>query len=235
MHLFYVPNISGDTCTLDAEESHHCIKVLRLTAGEHVKLTDGVGGSYKAEIENASAKACVLRILESHQETAPTWQLHVVIAPTKNIARIEWLVEKLTEIGMTSFIPVNAHYSERKVLKNERLHKIVIEAMKQSNRNYLPQLHELSSFDEMLAQTKDFKGQKFILHCIEKEKSTFNQVYKKGENALVLIGPEGDFHNNEVEMAISHGFIPITLGDHRLRTETAALVAACALHTLNEE
>jgi 16S rRNA (uracil1498-N3)-methyltransferase len=234
MHLFFVPDVIGNTCTLGAEESHHCIKVLRLQAGEHVKITDGKGGSYKAEIENASAKACVLRILEHHQEPTPTWQLHVAIAPTKNIARIEWLVEKLTEIGIAEFIPINAHYSERKVLKNERLHKIVIEAMKQSNRNYLPKLHELCSYTEMLAQTKDFKGQKFVLHCIEKEKMTFTQTYKKGENALILIGPEGDFHNTEVEQAIGHGFIPITLGDHRLRTETAALAAACTLHALNE-
>lgn len=234
MHLFYVPDISGDRCTLGAEESHHCIKVLRLQVGDHVKLTDGKGNAYKAVIETASAKACVLQIQEHNHEAAPAWQLHVAIAPTKNIARIEWLIEKLTEIGITSFIPINTHYSERTVLKNERLHKIVIEAMKQSNRNYLPELHELCSYKEMLEQTKDFKGQKFIMHCIEKEKSTLTTSYKKGENALILIGPEGDFHNDEVEMAIGHGFIPITLGHYRLRTETAALAAACALHTLNE-
>ncbi|HSY75339.1 MAG TPA: 16S rRNA (uracil(1498)-N(3))-methyltransferase [Bacteroidia bacterium] len=234
MHLFFVPDINGDTCTLGAEESHHCIKVLRLQAGEHIKLTDGKGGSYKAEIEIVNARACVLRIIEHTPEPAATWQLHVAIAPTKNIARIEWLVEKLTEIGITEFIPVNAHYSERKVLKNERLNKIVIEAMKQSNRNYLPKLHELCSYNEMLEQAKDFKGQKFVLHCIEKERKTFSKAYKKGENALILIGPEGDFHNSEVEQAIGNSFIPITLGNHRLRTETAALVAACTLHTLNE-
>lgn len=234
MHLFFVPEINGNTCTLGAEESHHCIKVLRLQKGEHVKLTDGKGNWYNAEIETPHAKACVLRILEKHTEPTATWQLHVAIAPTKNIARIEWLVEKLTEIGIAEFIPINAHYSERKVLKNERLNKIVIEAMKQSNRNYLPKVHELCSFNEMLEQTKDFKGQKFVLHCIEKERKTFSKVYKKGENAFILIGPEGDFHNNEVEQAIGHGFIPITLGNHRLRTETAALVAACTLHALNE-
>lgn len=234
MHLFYVPDVSGDTCTLGAEESHHCVKVLRLQIGDHIKITDGKGNSYKAELENTSAKACTLKLLEHTQEPAPTWQLHVAIAPTKNIARIEWLVEKLTEIGITSFIPIETHYSERKVLKNDRLHKIIIEAMKQSNRNYLPELHELCSYKEMLEQTKNFAGQKFILHCIEKERSLLSQTYKKGESALILIGPEGDFHNTEVEQAIGHGFIPITLGEHRLRTETAALVAACALHTLNE-
>ncbi|MGP8216495.1 MAG: 16S rRNA (uracil(1498)-N(3))-methyltransferase [Bacteroidia bacterium] len=234
MHLFFVPFINGNTCTLGEEESYHCIKVLRLHAGEHVNVTDGKGGAYKAEIENASPKACVLRILEHHREPAASWQLHVAIAPAKNIARMEWLLEKLTEIGISEFIPFHAHYSERKVLKTERLKKIAIEAMKQSGRNYLPVLNEICSYSEVLERSRDFKGQKFILHCIEKEKSAFTQVYKKGENAWVLIGPEGDFHNNEVELAIGHGFIPVTMGNHRLRTETAALVAACTLHALNE-
>lgn len=234
MHLFYVPDVQGDICILTAEESHHCIKVLRLKASDHVQITDGKGTLYKAEIADASRRACTLRILESHTDSAQPWNLSVVIAPTKNIARIEWLVEKLTEIGITEFIPITTHHSERKILKIDRLNKIVIEAMKQSGRNYLPKVNELCTFNEMLASTKEFEGQKFVLHCIEKEKSTFSQTYKKGGNALVLIGPEGDFHNNEVELAIGHGFIPITLGDHRLRTETAALVAACTLHAINE-
>ena len=233
MHLFFATNVSGSVCTLGAEESHHCVKVLRLQTGEHVQVTDGKGNLCKAEIESANAKACTLRILESHFEPAPAWQLHVAIAPTKNIARMEWLIEKLTEIGITSFIPVITQRSERKILKTERLHKIVMEAMKQSGRRYLPAVEELSTYAEMLESTKDFKGQKFVLHCIEKEKRTFQEVYKKGENVLILIGPEGDLHNNEVEQAIGHGFTPITLGNVRYRTETAALVAACALHTLN--
>jgi 16S rRNA (uracil1498-N3)-methyltransferase len=233
MHLFYVPDVYGDTCTLTAEESHHCVKVLRLKAGEHVQITDGKGNLYKAEIADANHRACVLRILETHSDPAPIWQLTVVIAPTKNIARIEWLIEKLTEIGITEFIPIITHHSERKVLKLDRLNKIVVEAMKQSGRNYIPKVHELSTFSEMLSKTKEFNGQKFVLHCIEKEKSTFSQTYKKDGNAIVLIGPEGDFNNNEVEQAIGHGFIPITLGNHRLRTETAALVAACTLHAIN--
>lgn len=234
MHLFFVPDINGDICELGAEESRHCIRVLRLQAGDHVKITNGKGSLYKAEVQNPSPKACTLRILEQHTEPAPAWNVSVVIAPTKNMARIEWLIEKLTEIGIHEFIPVTTHHSERKVLKTDRLIKIVVEAMKQSGRTYLPKVHELCSFKEMLAATKNFTGQKFILHCIEKEKDTFQKVYKKQGNALILIGPEGDFHNMEVEEAIGHGFIPITLGNVRYRTETAALVAACALHTLNE-
>lgn len=232
MHLFYVPEIHGEDCTLDAEESHHCVKVLRLQAGEHIQLTDGKGSLYKAEIVSANAKACGLKIIEKDTEPAPAWQLHVAIAPTKNIARMEWLIEKLTEIGIASFIPIITQRSERKILKTDRLKKIVVEAMKQSGRRYLPEVQELWNYNDLLA--KEFNGQKFILHCIEKDKSTFKEVYTKGGNALILVGPEGDFHNIEVEQAIGSGFIPITLGNVRYRTETAALVAACTIHTLNE-
>ncbi len=234
MHLFFVPDVTGNLCTLDAEESRHCVKVLRLQAGAHVKITDGKGSIYKAEVQDASPKACTLHIIEQHKEPAPAWGLSVVIAPTKNIARIEWLLEKLTEIGITEFIPIISHHSERRVRKTDRLNKIAVEAMKQSGRTYLPKIDELVSFKEMLASTKDFNGQKFILHCIEKEMSTFQKAYKKGENVLILIGPEGDFHNTEVEEVIGHGFTPITLGNVRYRTETAALVAACTLHALNQ-
>ena len=233
MHLFFAPDVHGNLCTLDAEESHHCIKVLRLQVGEHVQVTDGKGTLYKTEIQDANPKASTLHILETLTETVAAWQLHVAIAPTKNIARIEWLIEKLTEIGMASFMPVIMQRSERKILKSDRMKKIVMEAMKQSGRRYLPEVHELCSFSEMIAGTESFKGQKFVLHCIEKERNTFQEAYKKGENALILIGPEGDLHNNEVEQAIGKGFIPITLGNVRYRTETAALVASCTLHSLN--
>lgn len=234
MHRFYIPYLIEDPCTLGKEESWHCVKVLRLQAGNHIELSDGNGCLFKAEITEASPKACVLKILEQHKEPASKWELYVAIAPTKNIARIEWLVEKLTEIGVTEFIPFISHHSERKILKTDRLKKIAIEAMKQSNRAYLPIIHELIPYREMLKSFKDFKGQKFILHCLEKERNTFSESYKKGETALLLIGPEGDFSNLETEEAIGNGFIPITLGKHRLRTETAALVAACTLHAFNE-
>jgi 16S rRNA (uracil1498-N3)-methyltransferase len=233
MHRFYIPYVIENPCKLGPEESWHCVKVLRLKPGDHIELSDGHGSLFKAEIEEATPKACTLKILDQHKEKPPTWELHIAIAPTKNIARIEWLLEKLTEIGVTSFIPFSAHHSERKILKTDRLKKIAIEAMKQSNRAYLPLLHELAPYSEMLKSYKEFKGQKFILHCIDKERNAFSTSYKKGENALLLIGPEGDFTNMETEEAIGHGFVPITLGDHRLRTETAALLAACTLHALN--
>jgi len=233
MHRFYIPYVIENPCKLGPEESWHCVKVLRLKTGDHIKLSDGHGSLFTAEISEASPKACILNILEEHKHAAPTWQLYIAIAPTKNIARMEWLVEKLTEIGITEFIPFNAHHSERKILKTDRLKKIAIEAMKQSERTFLPLIQELSPYSEMLKSFDDFKGQKFILHCIEKERKTFSASYKKVESALLLIGPEGDFTNMETEEAIGHGFIPITLGEHRLRTETAALVAACTLHALN--
>lgn len=234
MHLFYVQNVTGNTCTLDAEESHHCVKVLRLKAGEHVNLTDGNGTHYKAEIDDANPKHCSLHILETDTEAAPTWELHIAVAPTKNIARIEWLIEKLTEIGITSFIPFTSQRSERKVLKTDRLNKIVMEAMKQSGRRFLPKVHELGTLQNVMDFAKEFNGQKYILHCIDKDQKTFKEAYTKGTNALILIGPEGDFHNKEVEEAHGHGFTSITLGNVRYRTETAALVAACELHTLNQ-
>ncbi len=198
MQRFYIPYVIDNPCKLGPEESWHCIKVLRLKTGDHIELTDGHGSLFKAEIEDASPKACVLKILEQHKELPSTWELHVAIAPTKNLARIEWLIEKLTrEIGISEFIPFISHHSERKVLKTDRLKKITIEAMKQSGRTYLPFTRELSSYSEMLKSTKDFNGQKFILHCIDKDLNTFSQSYTKGQNVLILIGPEGDFTNME--------------------------------------
>ena len=234
MHRFYIPYFIENPCTLGKEESYHCVKVLRLKKGDRIELSDGHGSLFKAEIEEVSSKACLLKIIEEHKEPAPKWELHIAIAPTKNIARLEWLLEKLTEIGITGFIPFISHHSERKVLKTDRLKKIAIEAMKQSNRAYLPFIHELLPYSEMLKSCKNFKGQKFILHCMEKERGTFSASYHTGENALILIGPEGDFSNMETEEALGNGFIPITLGKHRLRTETAALVAACILNMLHD-
>ncbi len=233
MYRFYIPFVVENPCKLGPEESWHCVKVLRLKAGDHIELSDGKGGLYKAAITEASPKGCLLSILEEQKEPAANWDLHIAIAPTKNIARIEWLLEKLTEIGITSFNPFISHHSERKILKTDRLLKIAIEAMKQSERTYLPEVKELVPYVDMLKSFKDFKGKKFILHCMDKEVSTLQESYRKGEHALLLIGPEGDFHNTEVERAIGEGFVPITLGNVRYRTETAALVAACTLHTLN--
>ncbi len=233
MHRFYIPSISGDTCKLSEEESKHCIRVLRLAQNDTVEITDGKGNRFNALIEDAHPKACVLRITEHRKEDAPSWELLIAIAPTKNIARMEWLVEKLTEIGFTKLIPIECHTSERTVLKTERLKKIAIEAMKQSGRVYLPEIEELTSFEDLINKSNLFKGAKFIPHCNNSDRRTLSSMYKRGENALLLIGPEGDFTKEEIQLALENGFIPLNLNEHTLRTETAALVAAIAVKTLN--
>jgi 16S rRNA (uracil1498-N3)-methyltransferase len=233
VHRFYIPEVSGDTCKLSEEESKHCIRVLRLKENDTVDITDGKGHLFKAVIENANPKACLLRITAQHTETLPSWELLIAVAPTKNNVRMEWLVEKLTEIGFTKLIPIECHTSERTVLKTERLKKIAAEAMKQSGRVYLPQIDELLPFEKMLLNYISFTGQKFIPHCNNSDRKTLSSAYKKGENALVLIGPEGDFTKEEIQLAMDNGFIPVTLNEKTLRTETAALTAAIALKVLN--
>lgn len=233
MPRFYVPDVSGDICKLDEEESKHCIRVLRLKENDVVEVTDGKGNLYKAVIENPNPKACVLRVSAQSVEPIPTWELIIAVAPTKNMVRMEWLIEKLSEIGFTKFIPVECNNSERRVIKTERLNKIAIEAMKQSGRVYLPKIEELISFEKLINNYKSFNGQKIIAHCNDSEKKTLSSVYNKGENALVLIGPEGDFTMEEIDTALQSGFMPVTLNEKTLRTETAALTAAITLKTLN--
>ncbi len=234
MHRFYIPEIIGDTCVLGEEESRHCVKVLRLKENDVVEVTDGKGNLFKAIIENANPKACSLRITEHHKEALPAWELIIAVAPTKNIARIEWLIEKLTEIGFSKFIPIECQTSERRILKTDRLTRIALEAMKQSGRVYLPPIEELISFGKLVNMYSSFTGQKFIPHCGDGPKLSLSSVYKKGESALVLIGPEGDFTKEEIELARQNGFIPVSLNEKILRIETAALTVAISLKTLNQ-
>lgn len=228
MHLFYTPDIQTKT-ELPEEEAQHCTRVLRLTAGDEITLTDGKGNFYRAEISVATNKRCLVNILETLPQ-APLWpcHLHIAMAPTKNMDRNEWFAEKATEIGFDELTFLNCRFSERKVIKTERIEKILVSAMKQSLKARLPVLNEMTDFDKFI--TRDFKGQKFIAHCYEGEKPLLRDVLQKGGDALVLIGPEGDFSEEEVKKATEKGFIPISLGKSRLRTETAALVAC---HTMN--
>ena len=228
MHVFYTPDIQTNA-ELPEEEAQHCVRVLRLTAGDEITLTDGKGNFYRAEISAATNKRCLVNIKETiHQE--PLWQghLHIAMAPTKNMDRNEWLAEKATEIGFDELTFLNCRFSERKVIKTERIEKILVSAIKQSLKARLPRLNEMTDFNSFIE--KDFSGQKFIAHCYEGEKPLLKDVLKKGEDTLVLIGPEGDFSEEEVKKAIEKGFIPISIGKSRLRTETAALVAC---HTMN--
>lgn len=228
MHVFYTPDIETDP-ELPEEEAGHCLRVLRLGIGEEVMLTDGKGCFYKAVITTATNKRCQVKVIETIRQE-PFWRghLHLAMAPTKNMDRTEWFVEKATEIGFDELSFLNCRFSERKVLKTERIEKIVISAVKQSLKARKPVVNEMVDFSRFME--REFKGGKFIAHCYEGEKPLLKDVLVSGEDALVLIGPEGDFSREEVEKAEALGFRSISLGKSRLRTETAALVA---VHTLN--
>ncbi|MEG1161467.1 16S rRNA (uracil(1498)-N(3))-methyltransferase [Bacteroides sp.] len=228
MHVFYTPDIQIKA-ELPEEEAQHCIRVLRLTTGDEITLTDGKGCFYRAEISAATNKRCMVTILETIGQD-PLWEghLHIAMGPTKNMDRNEWFAEKATEIGMDELSFLNCRYSERKVIKTERIEKILISAMKQSLKARLPKLNPMIDFDKFIEQK--FDGQKFIAHCYEGEKPLLKDVFKRGEDTLVLIGPEGDFSEEEVKKALDKGFVAISLGKSRLRTETAALVACHTLH-----
>ena len=235
MHLFYTPQISDSKVLLNEEESKHCINVLRLRVNDEIFLVDGVGGFYKAQIVTDHSKKCEVQITESNKE----WQkgnfnLHIAVAPTKSIDRTEWFLEKATEIGIDAVTPINCEHSERTVVKPERLQKVLISAMKQSLKAYLPALHESISFKNFIEQQKNFSGQKFIAHCYDTPKESLQKLVKKGKEVLILIGPEGDFSKTEVNLAIENGFIPVSLSSSRLRTETAALVACHTVNLANE-
>lgn len=228
MHVFYTPDIQAKP-ELPEEEAQHCIRVLRLSTGDEITLTDGKGNFYRAEITAATNKRCLVKLTETILQE-PLWpgHIHIAMAPTKNMDRNEWFAEKATEIGFDELTFLNCRFSERKVIKTERIEKILVSAIKQSLKARLPKLNEMVDFDKFIA--RDFPGQKFIAHCYEGEKPLLKNILKPGEDVLVLIGPEGDFSEEEVAKAIKKGFRPISLGKSRLRTETAALVACMIAH-----
>jgi 16S rRNA (uracil1498-N3)-methyltransferase len=223
MAIFYTPDILTDLC-LSEEESVHCIRVLRLGEGDVIDLIDGRGTFYKARIVQAHPKHCMVEILEVIPEKADSYFAYIAVAPTKNFDRIEWFVEKATEVGIGGFHFIASRYSERKNLKLERIDKIVVSALKQSMKALKPEIGELTEFKKFV--TRPFEGQKYICHCNPGEKPLLNNLCQPGTPVLVLIGPEGDFSPEEVSMALQNGFKAVSLGDTRLRTETAAFVAA---------
>lgn len=232
MHVFYTPDIAVDG-ELPEEEAGHCLRVLRLGVGDEVMLTDGKGFFYKAVITAATGKRCQVKVVETIGQ-APLWNghLHLAMAPTKNMDRIEWFAEKATEIGFDELSFVNCRFSERKVIKTERIEKIVVSAVKQSLKARKPLVNELTDFGKFIQQK--FEGQKFIAHCYEGEKPLLKDVLIPGNDAVVLIGPEGDFSPEEVQKAEAAGFRAISLGKSRLRTETAALVAVHIMNLFNQ-
>jgi 16S rRNA (uracil1498-N3)-methyltransferase len=233
MHLFYTPDIKSEIYTLDEQESKHCIRVLRLKIGDGITLTDGVGNMYFTKIIEDHPKRCTVQVAEVKKEYGKRpFKIHIAVAPTKNIARTEWFIEKATEIGIDEITPLICEHSERKIVKTERLTKVVTSAVKQSLKAYHPVVNDSVKFKKFIQQ--EFKGAKFIAYCSDEYRDSLKNIYEKGEDALVLIGPEGDFSPEEVDLAINHGFKPVSLGNSRLRTETAALYACCVLNLRNE-
>jgi 16S rRNA (uracil1498-N3)-methyltransferase len=234
MDLFYAHDLSGGLYTLPEEESKHLIRVLRSKHGDHLFLTDGMGTLAEAVIEDPSPKRCLVRIVSAWKEgTGRDFHLHIAIAPTKNSDRFEWFLEKSTEIGIDEVTPLICEHSERTRLNIERLRKVMIAAMKQSLKAWLPALNEPADFGKLVGRT--FDGEKYIAYCGEEELVSLKNVHRKGAKTLILIGPEGDFSEKEVMKAKKEGFIPITLGKSRLRTETAGIVACHTINFLNSE
>ena len=230
MAIFYTPDILTSNC-LSEEESMHCVRVLRLIEGQEIELMDGKGHFYTAQIVEAHSKHCKFEILSTRKDDSLPYKGVIAVAPTKHFERIEWFIEKATEIGIGGFQFIQSQNSERKVLKLERVEKIVISAMKQSKKAIQPTLQALIPFDQIVTQS--FKGQKYICHCNSGNKPLFNNVCPSDTEVLVLIGPEGDFSPEEVAKALENGFVEVSLGNTRLRTETAALVAAHIIQLKN--
>ena len=230
--IFYAPDIHQNP-VLPEEESMHAAKVLRLQAGDEIRIVDGAGGFFKAIITQPHPKKCFVEIVEELPEIGGrNYKLNIAIAPTKNIERLEWFIEKATEIGIDEITPIICRFSERKIIKPERLQKIIVSASKQSQKSRFPILNPLCTFDELVE--KHAATQKFIAHCYKDEKQLLQDICKKKTDTLILIGPEGDFSPQEVKKALSNHFLPISLGNSRLRTETAGITACATIQFINQ-
>ena len=233
MHVFYTPDLDSETYVLNEEESRHCSKVLRLTRGDQVQLIDGKGGFYVAEILSETKRNVTLGILKTTLEYQKrNYHLHIAIAPTKNIDRLEWFLEKATEIGISEITPIICDRSERKVVKDDRLNKVITSAVKQSIQAYHPLLNEAVAFSEFIG--RDTGAKKMIAHCVDGAPRMYiSELVEPAQHYLILIGPEGDFSPAEIDLALQNGFNPLTLGNSRLRTETAGLAACFEVNYLN--
>ncbi len=235
MQLFYNPDIDQDTqqFTFDKVESRHIVKVLRKKEGDAVYITNGKGLLFTSKINIASDKKCLVSIFKTEEKPIPRdYRIHVAIAPTKNNERLEWFLEKATEIGIDEITPIITQNSERKVIKKERLEKIIQSAMKQSLKFHLPKLNDVMPFSKFLNQRLDQNI--YIAHCHEGDKKSMKKLIEPKDSMTILIGPEGDFSKEEVSNSINANCKPISLGEARLRTETAALVAVQNVAFINE-
>lgn len=228
MYLFYNPELQPSEEPqrgfLSEEESQHCVRVLRYTAGDQLLLTNGKGYTFNARVVNPHPRHCEFEVISSAlQQKSHDFFMHLAVAPTKNIERMEWLVEKATEIGVDRITPLLCRFSERRQIRTDRLEKIILSAAKQSLTPYLPVLDPLTDVEQLIAQATE--QTRFIAHCYETDKRQLKDNIVRGASCLVLIGPEGDFSQQEVELALCNGFLPVSLGNSRLRTETAGIVA----------
>jgi 16S rRNA (uracil1498-N3)-methyltransferase len=234
MQLFYNKNlkIEDETFVFDKDESKHIIKVLRKQEGDVLFVTNGLGYLFTTKITLASDSKCTVKIDSIKQQEAPKYNLHLAVAPTKMNERYEWLLEKITEIGCQEITPIICDHSERKIIKMERFQKIIESAMKQSLHYYMPKLNDPIVFKDFIAKT--FTGQKFIAHCEETDKKSLKNSLQLNHDCVICIGPEGDFSIKEINAALAENFVPVSLGDTRLRTETAAIVACHTFVISNE-
>jgi 16S rRNA (uracil1498-N3)-methyltransferase len=234
MQLFYNPDITENTTdfSFSKEESNHIVKVLRKNTGDALYITNGNGWLFTAEIILSDMRNCLVKIVAKSFQPKKNYQLHLAVAPTKMNDRYEWFLEKATEIGIDTITPIICDHSERKIIKTDRFEKILQSAMKQSLSHYLPKINAPVLFKDFMNQ--DFIGDLFIAHCEESDKKSLKSDMKPHSNITILIGPEGDFSVKEIKTAIENKFIPVTLGDTRLRTETAAIVACHSVAFINE-
>ncbi|MFN2396601.1 MAG: 16S rRNA (uracil(1498)-N(3))-methyltransferase [Bacteroidales bacterium] len=234
MHIFYNNDLSGDIAELGEEEARHCSRVLRLKPGELIGITDGKGIFCKARLLHVDTKYVTAAIEQRDFIPERSFRVHLAVAPTKNIDRFEWFLEKATECGIEEITPLICAQSERKIVKPERLQKIMIAAMKQSQRVWLPELNDTVKFTDFInGYSSDTPS--FIAYCDEENRNPLRDAYKPGKDVMIMIGPEGDFSPEEVQLARSKGVQTISLGQNRLRTETAALVACMEVNFMNGE
>lgn len=237
MNVFYTKRIEGKLAFLAETEAQHLGKVMRKKIGDLIHLIDGQGGHYTGEIISLDKRSASVRITDSHQDPEPTARLHLAVAPTKNNSRLEWLLEKATEVGVSDFWPFVSFHSERKNIKMDRLEKIVLAATKQSLKACLPKIHPLQNFPDLLnhlAENFPEKVDKYIAYIDPEVNSHLQDNYSAGHDVVILIGPEGGFSPEEVELARQKGFQPVSLGSSRLRTETAGLVATTIVQLKNQ-
>lgn len=233
MQLFYHPQLDQSVTlfTFPEEESKHIVRVLRKKVGDQLMVTNGKGHLFETEIISAEPKRCKAQVVSYKKKHQKMHWFHMAVAPTKTNDRYEWFLEKATEIGVNEITPIFCEHSERKTVKKERLEKVIQAAMKQSLRTYLPQLNDPVRLDDFLK--KEHKGLLFIAHCEDDEKMDLKRRVAPDKDITILIGPEGDFSRNEIQTAYEKGFLPVSLGESRLRTETAALVACTTVNMIN--